>query len=57
MLRKLKFMQNSGFLIKKRVFVKKNLKINILKVKSIDKLEASVIIQVNIKVVHIAYVI
>ena len=57
MLRKLKFMQNNGFLIKKRVFVKKNLKINILKVKNIDKLEASVIIQVNIKVVHIAYVI
>ena len=56
MLRKLNFMQNNGFLIKKRVFVKKNLKINLLKVKNIDKLEASVI-QVNIKVMHIAYVI
>ena len=39
------------------VFVKKKLKINILKIKNIVKLEVIVIMQENIKVLHIAYVI
>ena len=39
------------------VFVKKNLKINIRKIKHIVKLEIIVIIQENIELLHIAYVI
>ena len=39
------------------VFVKNNMKINMLKIKIIVKLGTNVIIQVNIKVLHIAYVI
>ena len=36
-------------------FVEKSLKINMLKVKTITKLEIVIIIQVNIEVMHIAY--
>ena len=39
------------------VFVKKNLKINMTKIKNIVKLWIIIIIQVNIEVLHIAYVI
>ena len=39
------------------IFVKKNLKINISKIKNIKKLEIIVIILGNIEVFHIAYVI
>ena len=39
------------------IFVKKNFKINILKVNNIVKLEIIVIIQGNIEVLRIAYVI
>ena len=39
------------------IFVKKRLKINMLKIKNIVKLEIIVIIQANIEVLHIAYVI
>ena len=39
------------------IFVKKNLKINMLKIKNIVKLGIIVIIQVNIEELHIAYVI
>ena len=39
------------------IFVKKKLKINILQIKNIVKLEIIVIMQENIKVLHIAYVI
>ena len=38
------------------MFVKKNLKINMLKIKNIVKLETIVIIQENIELLHIAYV-
>ena len=42
----------------KKVYIcKKNLKVNMLKMKNIVKLETLVIIQVNIEVLHIAYVI
>ena len=39
------------------IFVKKNLKINIKKIKNIVKLEITAIIQGNIEVLRIAYVI
>ena len=39
------------------IFVKKKLKINMRKIKNIVKLETVVIVQVNIEVLHIAYVI
>ena len=39
------------------IFVNKNLKINICRTKSIVKLEIIVMIQDNIEVLHIAYVI
>ena len=39
------------------MFVKKSLKINMLKIKNTAKLGIIVIIQVNIEVLHIAYVI
>ena len=39
------------------IFVKKNLRINMLKIKSVIKLGTSVTMQVNIEVLHIAYVI
>ena len=39
------------------IFVKKNLKINIWKIKNIVKLEIIVIIEENIEKLHIAYVI
>ena len=39
------------------IFVKKSLKTNMLKIKNIGKLETVVIIQVNIGVLPIAYVI
>ena len=39
------------------LFVKKSLKINMLKQSNIEKLEIVVIIQVNIEVLHISYVI
>ena len=39
------------------IFVKKNLKINISKIKNIKKLEIIVIILGNIEMFHIAYVI
>ena len=39
------------------IFVKKNLKTNISKIKNILELEIIVIIQKNIEVLHIAYVI
>ena len=39
------------------IFVKKSLKINTLKLKSIVKLEILVIIEVNTEVLHIVYVI
>ena len=39
------------------IFVKKNLKMNMIKIKSIVKLGFIVVIQVNIEVLHIAYVI
>ena len=39
------------------IFVNKNLKINIWKVKNIVKLEITVIIQENIELLRIAYVI
>ena len=39
------------------IFLKKNLKINIRKIKNIVKLEIIVTIQENIEVLHIAYVI
>ena len=39
------------------IFAKRNLKINILKIKNIVKLEIIVIVQGNIEMLHIAYVI
>ena len=39
------------------IFVKKNLKINMLKVKNIVKLGTTIILQVNTEVLHMAYVI
>ena len=42
---------------KSDIFVKENLKMNILKIKHITKLEIIVIIQWNIEVLRIAYVI
>ena len=39
------------------IFVKKNLKINMWKIKSIRDLEIVVIIYGNIEVLHIAYII
>ena len=39
------------------IFVKKNLKIDMLKIKSIVKLETNVIVQVNIEVLDIPYLI
>ena len=42
---------------KSAVFVRKGLKINKVKIKNIAQLEAAVIIQVNIEVLPIAYVI
>ena len=41
----------------KNIFVKKNLKIDILKIKNTVKFEIILIIQENIEVMHIAYVI
>ena len=38
-------------------FIKKNLKINMLKIKNIAKLATIVIISVNKEVLHLAYVI
>ena len=37
--------------------VQKNVKINMLKIKNIEKLETIIIMQVNIKMLHVAYVI
>ena len=37
------------------ILVEKSLKINMLKIKMITKLEIIIIIQVNIEVIHIAY--
>ena len=42
---------------KSAIFVKKRLKINILKIKTTLKLEIALIIQVDIEVLHVAYVI
>ena len=39
------------------IFIRENFQINMLKVKNIAKLEIIVIIQENIEVLHIAYVI
>ena len=39
------------------IFIKKKLKINIWKIKNIVKIRIIVIIQTNIEVLHIAYVI
>ena len=39
------------------IFVRKMLKINMLKIKSAENLGTIAIIQVNIRVLHIAYVI
>ena len=39
------------------IFIKKSLKVNLLRIKDIAKLEIIFIIQVNIKVLHIAYII
>ena len=39
------------------IFVKKNLRINILQIRNIVKIENIVIMQVNTEVLHIAYVI
>ena len=44
-------------MLKSFIFVEKFLKINILRIKNIAKLEIVVIIQRNIDVQHIAYVI
>ena len=40
---------------KKLIFVKKNLKVNMLKIKNIVKLETITIIEMNIEVLHISY--
>ena len=47
----------AGIIEKTVIFVNKNLKINIWKIKNIIKLEIIVIIQGNIEVLRIAYVI
>ena len=47
----------AGIIEKIVIFVNKNLKINIWKIKNIIKLEIIVIIQGNIEVLRIAYVI
>ena len=47
--------QKKSYEIAKSLFVKKNLKINMLKIKNIVKLGTIVIIQVNTEVPHIAY--
>ena len=39
------------------IFANKNLKINMLKIKNVKKLETIVIVKVNIEVLRIAYVI
>ena len=39
------------------IFVRKSLKISMLKTKTIVKLEITVIIQVNIEIMHIVYMI
>ena len=39
------------------MFVKKNLKIDILKIKNIVRFEIILIIQENIEVIHISYVV
>ena len=39
------------------IFVKKNVKINMLKIKNIEKLGTIITIQGNIEVLHIAYII
>ena len=41
---------------KSTIFVKKILKINMLKIKNIKKSEIIVIIQVNIEMLHVSYV-
>ena len=41
---------------KSTIFVKKILKINMLKIKNIKKSEIIVIIQVNIEILHVSYV-
>ena len=42
---------------KSAIFVKKSLKVNVLKIKNTAKLGTIVIIQVNLELLHIAYVI
>ena len=49
--------QKSYQIAKNVIFVMKNLKINMLQIKNIVKLGTIVIIQENIEVLHIAYVI
>ena len=49
--------RTAGIIEKTVIFVNKNLKINIWKMKNIIKLEIIVIIQGNIEVLRIAYVI
>ena len=44
-------------MLKFAVFVKQSLKINVLKIKNIPKLEIIVIIQANTELEHIVYVI
>ena len=44
-------------MLKSVIFVKKNLKMNILKIKNIVKLEIIIIIKENKEVLHLAYVI
>ena len=44
-------------MLKSVIFVKKNLRMNILKIKNIVKLEIIIIIKENKEVLHIAYVI
>ena len=43
--------------MKTAIFVKKSLKINILKIKNVVKLEIIVFMQVNTEVLHIVHVI
>ena len=49
--------RNHMKLQKSAIFVKKSLKINVLKIKNIAKLGTIVIIKVNLELLHIAYVI
>ena len=49
--------RNHMKIFKSAIFIKKSLKIDTLKIKNIVKLGSIVIIQVNIEVLHMAYVI